>query len=135
MPLFRVCGYPGCGKRIPFAQHYCENHKKIVDARRAEIARASHSITENSSARGYNGKWRRAAREFLRANPLCVECKKHGIVSASTDVDHIIPWNNRGQSDLKLFWDRKNWQPLCHKCHSRKTARERAALRAEQRNS
>jgi len=36
-------------------------------------------------------------------------------------VDHIIP--HRG--DLALFWDEKNnWQALCHRCHSRKTARE-----------
>ncbi|WP_369680053.1 HNH endonuclease [Brevibacillus laterosporus] len=23
-----------------------------------------------------------------------------------------------------MFWDRKNWQPLCESCHNRKTARE-----------
>ena len=34
-----------------------------------------------------------------------------------TDVDHIKP--HRG--DLKLFWDRSNWQALCHRHHSMKT--------------
>jgi 5-methylcytosine-specific restriction protein A len=25
---------------------------------------------------------------------------------------------------MALFWDSSNWQPLCHECHSSKTARE-----------
>jgi 5-methylcytosine-specific restriction protein A len=25
---------------------------------------------------------------------------------------------------MALFWDQSNWQPLCHTCHSKKTARE-----------
>jgi 5-methylcytosine-specific restriction endonuclease McrA len=29
-------------------------------------------------------------------------------------VDHIQP--HRG--DQRLFWDRRNWQPLCRTCHS-----------------
>ena len=37
-----------------------------------------------------------------------------------TDVDHIIP--HRG--DQKLFWDKSNWQALCHRHHSMKTRRE-----------
>lgn len=32
---------------------------------------------------------------------------------AATVVDHIVPHGG----DLKLFWDVKNWQPLCKKCH------------------
>ena len=35
-------------------------------------------------------------------------------------VDHITP--HRG--DMRLFWDRRNWQGLCRPCHSRKTRRE-----------
>ena len=40
-------------------------------------------------------------------------------------VDHIIP--HRG--DMKLFWDRKNWQPMASSpCHtSRKQSMERRA--------
>lgn len=38
-------------------------------------------------------------------------------------VDHIIP--HRG--DLRLFWDRTNWQGLCVGCHNRKTAQERSS--------
>ncbi|MFR3634507.1 MAG: HNH endonuclease [Sutterella sp.] len=28
------------------------------------------------------------------------------------------------KGDMALFWDQSNWQPLCHTCHSKKTARE-----------
>jgi 5-methylcytosine-specific restriction enzyme A len=35
-------------------------------------------------------------------------------------VDHITPH----KGDRQMFWDRSNWQSLCHRCHSRKTARE-----------
>lgn len=38
----------------------------------------------------------------------------------ATDVDHIVP--HKGNHEL--FWDRDNWQALCHHCHSVKTATE-----------
>ena len=45
---------------------------------------------------------------------------KQGMYVRATDVDHITP--HRG--DRQLFWDESNWQPLCHRHHSMKTARE-----------
>ena len=53
-------------------------------------------------------------------HPLCVECQRKGKLTPATVVDHIIP--HRG--DQKLFWDRSNWQALCHRHHSMKTRRE-----------
>ncbi|WP_328595995.1 HNH endonuclease signature motif containing protein [Aureimonas psammosilenae] len=42
----------------------------------------------------------------------------------STVVDHIIPH----RMDLKLFWRRSNWQPLCQPCHSsQKQAEEKTS--------
>lgn len=38
---------------------------------------------------------------------------KLGRYVAATVVDHIVP--HRG--DMKLFWDRDNWQALCKACH------------------
>jgi 5-methylcytosine-specific restriction protein A len=35
-------------------------------------------------------------------------------------VDHKVP--HRG--DMKLFWDRNNWQSMAKECHDRKTASE-----------
>lgn len=53
-------------------------------------------------------------------HPLCVECLRHGKATPATDVDHIVPH----KGNKRLFWDRSNWQPLCHECHSRKTVLE-----------
>lgn len=79
---------------------------------KAEAERARPS----AQARGYDSKWRRASKAFLAEphNRLCV-CGCGGL---SEMVDHKTP--HRG--DMKLFWDRKNWQPMTRSCHSRKTA-------------
>lgn len=69
--------------------------------------------------RGYGHGWRKASKAFLRAHPLCDECRALGRIEPATVVDHVRP--HRG--DMRLFWDRDNWQPLCKHHHDRKTAR------------
>lgn len=71
-----------------------------------------------STQRGYDRRWRKARMFYLLKHPLCVKCKAEGRTEQATVVDHIIPH----KGDKKLFWDRKNWQPLCTKCHNTKTA-------------
>jgi 5-methylcytosine-specific restriction protein A len=56
----------------------------------------------------------------LKVNPLCKYCYREGKITAATVVDHNIP--HRG--DKVLFWDENNWQPLCKRCHDRKTRTE-----------
>lgn len=69
----------------------------------------------SSSARGYGARWRRERGEFLRANRLCTyECKRQGVVTPATVVDHWIPH----EGDEELFWNRKNWRACCASCHS-----------------
>lgn len=68
---------------------------------------------KSAAERGYGYKWRKAREDFLSKNPLCVDHKCLGRVVVATVVDHIVPHNG----DQKLFWDRKNWQPLCKVCH------------------
>lgn len=91
----------------------CEVKRKktgaIVDRRRG-----------TSAQRGYTSRWRKLRGSFIAQNPLCAECQRMGKIKPATDVDHIIP--HRG--DEKLFYDWANLQALCHKCHSRKTAKE-----------
>ena len=68
---------------------------------------------KSSAERGYGYKWQQAREGFLKKNPLCEDHKARGQVVAATVVDHIAP--HRG--DMKLFWDRANWQSLCKTCH------------------
>lgn len=98
------CAHPGCPRLVPRDKKYCDQHA------------AKHPEEVRSAAkRGYGAAWRKARRAYLDAHPLCVQCQRK-----ATDVDHIIP--HRG--DRTLFWDRDNWQALCHRCHSAKTRRE-----------
>jgi len=43
-----------------------------------------------------------------------------GRMEPATETDHILPHNG----DAEMFWDRSNWQGLCHMHHSKKTAAE-----------
>lgn len=103
------CQHPGCPELIPAGTKYCEKHKKL----HPEAVRSAGS-------RGYGRAWQKARKEYLAVHPLCVECMKRGLYVKATDVDHIVP--HRG--DRTLFWDKENWQALCHSCHSKKTGRE-----------
>jgi 5-methylcytosine-specific restriction endonuclease McrA len=87
--------------------------------------------------RGYDSRWERARADFLAEpdNQFCVRCKERGLLNAGTlrmdgsaetnprriglVVNHRIP--HRG--DQSLFWDRSNWEPLCHDDHDITTQR------------
>lgn len=76
----------------------------------------------SARSRGYDSKWEKGRKRYLRAHPFCEckECRAEGRTRAATVVDHIIP--HRG--DKKLFWDENNWQAMSKPCHDRKTAKE-----------
>ena len=103
------CAHPGCPKLVARGKKYCDEHRALHPE---EI--------RSASSRGYDSRWRKARAQFLAEHPLCEECRKNGRYTKATDVDHIVA--HRG--DPELFWDRNNWQALCHVCHSRKTNKE-----------
>ena len=102
----RPCRFPGC-PNLCDSGVYCKDH----------IQYSTDRVRGGADARGYNKQWRSARADFLKRNPLCAECMKRGEVRPATVVDHIVP--HRG--DRRLFWDEKNWQPLCKACHDKKT--------------
>lgn len=112
--LTRVCSYPGC-TAIAHDGTRCEKHKQPKKIRRRD---------ERASAyrRGYNRDWQRYREQFLADHPWCEceDCKRLGLSTPATDVDHIAPHNG----DMDLFWDPNNHQAMSHECHARKTARE-----------
>jgi 5-methylcytosine-specific restriction protein A len=103
------CSYPGCTALTGAAR--CDRHRK--QDRKEHEKRRGHA-----AARGYGHNWRIASKAFLAHNPLCIECLKQRRLVAATVIDHIIP--HKGNS--ALFWNQDNWQALCKRCHSRKTA-------------
>ena len=88
---------------------------------RHEIYQQYQDPRPSASRRGYGAIWQRARAGFLKDHPLCKSCQSRQKTIPATVVDHIIPH----KGDTSLFWDRANWQPLCERCHNRKSAREK----------
>jgi 5-methylcytosine-specific restriction enzyme A len=82
----------------------------------------AEKVRASAYARGYGRRWQKASTAFLLAHPLCVDpFKDHGNAPRAAEVtDHIVPH----KGDMHLFWNPKNWQPLCKECHDKKTAKE-----------
>ena len=57
----------------------------------------------------YKGDWAKYSKEFLKVNTKCYCCGQR-----SEAVDHI----KVHLGDRKLFWERENHIPLCHRCHN-----------------
>lgn len=107
----RPCTYPGCNELVLYGR--CEKHRK-------QINRQYDQQRGTATQRGYDSRWRRAREQYLKENPLCVECLKEGHITPATVIDHIVPH----KGDPVLFWDKGNWQSLCKRHHDIKTAKE-----------
>jgi len=106
----RVCE---CGRRVAGGLRCpCQ-----LDRDRARKARHD-AKRPNASQRGYDAKWERARRDFLKMYPTCARCG-----APATVVDHVIPH----KGDKRLFWDRTLWQPLCAHHHNSSKQREERA--------
>lgn len=116
MRPLRPCIYPGCRAYASAGGCYCDAHQARMNEQRA----ARNKMRPTSTQMGYNSRWAQARKAFITAHPLCAECLKKGKYTPATDVDHIVPH----KGNKILFWNRNNWQSLCHSCHSRKTAKE-----------
>ena len=67
--------------------------------------------------------WPKIRARVLREEPLCRQCQAAGRVSASTEVDHIVP-RSRGGASV-----RENLAGICRDCHRAKTAAESLTAR------
>ena len=103
------CKHSGCAALIPHGQMYCDEHKKLHKSDRAY-----------ASERGYGAKWQSEKRKFLDSSLFCVKCYEEGHLAKTTIVDHIKPHCG----DQKIFWGRRNWQPLCERHHNVKSMTE-----------
>lgn len=103
----RVCA---CGK-VHASGERCP---KAIERDRERKARHDEQ-RPSARERGYDTKWDKARAAYLAKHPTCAKCG-----APATVVDHIVP--HRG--DMKVFWDRTRWQPLCVSCHSSTKQRE-----------
>ena len=106
----KFCGVPGCTEYAVKGTGRCALHGSA----------AARRVQRESDAWYRTKRWQ-AMRDYqLAKEPLCRECLAVGKLTPATECDHIIP--HKGNE--LLFFDRKNLQSLCKKCHSRKTAAE-----------
>lgn len=118
----KICSAPGCDEiALPGLPHCDEHAAEAAERLKARRAKGKLSEAAQAGSEFYRSpRWRRESAIFLSRHPFCVDCEELGAIVLAQEVDHIQP--HRG--DAKLMWDRSNWQALCKRCHSRKTARE-----------
>lgn len=80
----------------------------------------------SANARGYDARWTKFARDFLKAHPTCAICGQPARV-----CDHkTIPADVMVDAFGGFVYDEAQYQPLCYRCNTRKglTDDERARL-------
>jgi len=118
----KQCRKPGC-KNVS-KNSYCDEHSRQRKAVAKTKQRDYDKIRGTRTERGYDNRWLKESLYF-RKDKVCIHCDKKGVAKMSQCTDHIIPVS--GPKD-PLFWNTDNWQPLCHECHSIKTAKEDGAF-------
>ncbi len=106
----RPCSYPDCPKLTD--GRYCEEHEKLI-AKNYEKYNRDPAVRKR-----YGRTWKRIRDRYIKAHPLCEECKKNGKITAAEEVHHIIPLSKGGTSADD------NLMSLCTPCHSEITARD-----------
>jgi len=109
----RYCAQPGCPTLVP--RGYCPAHRIAHRAAPWALRQAP------KRQRGYGNDWKRLRAWFMRqpGNQLCRLCEQQRILVLATDCDHIVPFHGL-HDPLRL--DPNNLQPLCARCHRKKTA-------------
>lgn len=113
----KPCRKVGCNKLT--TSSYCNEHSKKHKEEKIKKTRDYDKIRGTRTQRGYDNRWLRASKEFIKGK-VCVTCEKNGIAKMAECTDHIIPH----KGNMELFWDKNNWQPLCLNCNSEKATKE-----------
>jgi 5-methylcytosine-specific restriction endonuclease McrA len=97
---------------------------QIFRSRPKSAAKIVRPQEPNSTARGYDAKWRRYSERFRRKNPFCARCLEAGrmtlvVIGRTGVVDHKWPVSDGGP-----FWDPTNHWSLCSSCHGWKAQLE-----------
>ncbi len=66
----------------------------------------------------YGRDWKRIRDRYIKAHPLCEECKKAGRLIPANEVHHILPLSKGGDHS------ENNLMSLCTSCHSTITAKD-----------
>ena len=90
------------------------NRKKWQPARKSY-----QDIRQNNASFYQSTAWRKYRRIYLALHPLCRMCEAEGTITQALMVDHIVTMNKGGDP-----WEDDNLQPLCNKCHAKKSSKD-----------
>lgn len=105
MPIQAKKCCPNCGRGYSGLE--CPSHPR-TDNRPPELNKL------------YGRRWKALRKQILEDNPLCIDCLKEGKTEVAREVHHTI----RHHGNPQIFWN-SPLEPLCEKCHDKKTALER----------
>ena len=105
----RPCSYPCCPELVD--GRYCDAHQKVID-------RGYNKERSPEIKKRYGNAWRKIRSRYIKAHPLCVECKRAGKLTPAEEIHHIVPLSKGGTHE------ESNLMSLCTSCHSTITARE-----------
>lgn len=79
------------------------------------MAKPDYRSTEAAAYRKLykSSAWLKGRLVFLAQNPLCKRCFDAKRTTPATVVHHVKPH----KGDLTLFFDWRNWEPICAPCH------------------
>lgn len=108
----RPCKEHGCSKLVK--RGYCELHSKKHNINphhhgSIEAKRDYERTRLTSRQRGYDSKWDKFRRYYLRRHPLCLHCH-----TAPAVIPHHIKPLPTGAK-----YDEKNLEPVCIQCHNK----------------
>ncbi len=113
----KPCSKPGCPNKALPGKSRCEQHQTTQQSK--EVQREYDKQRATSSQRGYGANWQKLRRMVLNNEPLCRRCKeKENKLTSAKEVHHIDNDSSNNALD--------NLMPLCSRCHSTITNKERA---------
>lgn len=101
----RPCSHPGCPELTD--GRFCEEHTKAENKRYEKYDR------DPAVRRRYGRVWKRIRDSYATAHPLCEECSKRGVYTATEEVHHVLPLAQGGTHA------KDNLIALCKSCHSK----------------
>ena len=114
----QICYHPGCVLTIAYGERYCDKHKILHNELESKDKAARDKVydetrrNKRSSAFYHTTRWKKTRAAYIRRHPLCEICQRQSIITAATEVHHIIELADGGAA---LEYD--NLMALCHSCH------------------